>query len=288
MMQSQRNFTTKRFLLAGFFIFLHLGCGVKTIREPIVEQNGIEVFLRGQEKAGEPVSRGFEHPIVISDIRLAHILSRIEIRRDEKIKQNEPALSLEVLYDIAEGMSKAFEKAGPHQEVVVLATERKLSLGIFSHYYLTSFLGFMQDDQLHLHFGRIDWEIPRNKRGNDIDEPYAHKTVMKFRVMPGDALTKIGPQSIAADWRNPIFRKPNHLRVSSSGKIQRRSVLMESEESEEDAPEIIDLPTISELPPAALRELANLEEARIAGDITESQYRKRKRELLLRAAEQKQ
>ena len=99
-------------------------------------------------------------------------------------------------------------------------------------------------------------------------------------MIPGDDASPAGPQGLAVDWRAPKFRKGANLTVDLRGRVQRRSVLMES-------PDVVEEDAVEErapfpLPndPQVLRQLADLEEARRRGEIPEVEYAKRRRALL--------
>ena len=89
-----------------------------------------------------------------------------------------------------------------------------------------------------------------------------------------------GHQSVAVDWREERFRNPTTIRVGPGGKMTRRTVLMEEEAPAAEPAGDLALPT----DPAALRALADLEEARRSGAITEAEYQRRRRELMRPAA----
>ena len=111
--------------------------------------------------------------------------------------------------------------------------------------------------------------------------PVVGREVMAFKVLPSEAIVPVGHQSIAVDWRNPIFRSPTNVRVGPDGKVVRRTILMESE-PEELEPRSSDRGIPDD--PVVLRALADLEVARRNGAITELEYQERRRDLL-RAAD---
>ena len=110
------------------------------------------MLLRSQSKGGETLAKGFEQPLTISAARMAHILSRIDIahRRGRRASAS-PRSRWRSLYVIADGMSKAFAKADPDQEVVVMAVRRGKHWGIFDRRYLTSLVAFVSDDLLYIY-----------------------------------------------------------------------------------------------------------------------------------------
>jgi hypothetical protein len=87
------------------------------------------VSLRSQKKWNTTLEKGFQQPLAISSARMAHILSRIDLRTGASDAERRPAIPLDMLYVIAEGMSKAFAKANPDQEIVVMAIDRSKHWG---------------------------------------------------------------------------------------------------------------------------------------------------------------
>jgi hypothetical protein len=267
------------FLALALLATSSAGCATRTIRQTVYDDQHTEVFLRGQVKRGKTVDRGFQHPMTIAPIRVAHILSRIDLRTEtKKGTQRAPAIPLETLYQIAEGVSTALAKANSGQQVVVLSIRKTKRFKLFDHRYLTSFLTYAKQDTLFIHFSRSDWELPR-RREERLPEPHVGEHEMEFRVLPAKAMTLVDPQSVAVAWRDPIFREALRTRILPSGRVVRRTILMESPEEDlgEPAPE----GRIDEaLSPETLRRLADLEQMRRQGEITEAQYDIRRRQIL--------
>jgi hypothetical protein len=108
--------------------------------------------------------------------------------------------------------------------------------------------------------------------------------VMKFHVLPSEAMQSVGTQGVAADWRDPIFKQPTAVRMTATGQVVRRTILMESapEKPAPGTPEAEDENVVGgKLAPETLRKLADLEEARRRGELTEGEYSARKRSILL-------
>jgi hypothetical protein len=261
--------------LFGLAVLLSASCATRTHRETVFNEDLTEVLLRSQTRGGDPVARGFEHPVIISAARVANILSRIDIRYEaKKGSERSPAIPVETIYRIAAGVSQALAKAKPSQEVVVLSVKKSKSLGIFDRRHLTSFVTYLDDDLLHIHLCHVDYEI--DVREKKIPEPKIGKHVMKFRAMPSENMTLVDHQSLAVSWRNPVFKKATRLRTLPGGRVVRREILMESPEEEPAAPP----PIPDRLSPTALRRLAELEEQRRSGEISESEYATRRNAVL--------
>jgi len=255
------------------------GCATRAVRQTVYDNQHTEVFLRGQVKRGETVDRGFQHPLTIAPVRVVHILSRIDLRTEaKKGTQRVPAIPLETLYPIAEGVSQALARADSGQEVVVLSIHKSKRFKVFDHDYLTSFVTYAKQDTLFIHFSRSEWEVPA-RRKQRLPEPKVGKHEMKFRILPTKGMTVVDRQSVAVAWRDPIFSKPSRTRLLPSGDVVRRTILMES--PDEGLGEPAPGSRISDaLSPETLRQLADLEEMRRRGEITEAQYDIRRRQIL--------
>jgi hypothetical protein len=252
-------------------------CVTRTVRESVFDQEGIEILLRSQKKGGEPIDKGFQHPLTIAPVRMVHVLSRIDLRDDsDKMPVRRPAIPTDKLYTIAGGVSRALAQADPSQEVVVQVVRRTKRFGVFDRYYLTSFLCYARDELLFVQVSRSDWEIPVRRR-NKLPETHVGEHPLDFALVSDEAMTLADSQTLAIEWRNAIFKRPTRTRLTAGGKVVRRTILMEMEE---DPTEFEPAPTLGELSPEALRELADLEEARRRGEINETEYTIRKREIL--------
>jgi hypothetical protein len=262
-------------LLAGL-----AGCGPRYRRVVVQDQGGIEVTLRGRVKGGKLVPRGFAHPAIISGIRLSHILARIDIRMssgaENEAGNRRPAVPTELIYPMGDALSAGLARADENQEVVVEALRKQRRLGIFTDERMTSLVAWVEGETLVIHVGRSDDLIPKGEL-DDVKEPIPGRAVQQFNVVATEGLVPVAEQAISAHWRDPIFREARNIRVGPTGKVMRRTILME------EAPETPadDLPP-ARLPsdPQALRELADLEELRRAGEISEAEYHRRRSELL--------
>jgi hypothetical protein len=265
-----------------------VGAGCATpVREDVFSQGPVKVFLRSEKswQLGPLVEKDFDHPVTISPVRMAHILSRIDARIAGK---REPAIPTDMLYPIAEGVSRALTRAGSEQEVVVMAIRKKRHLGIFDSPFLTSFVAYVRGPQLFVHLARIEWEIPQRQREKP-PEPKIGAERMSFRVYPSESMELVDKQGVAVSWRDEIFARPTRTKVLPTGKVVRKTILLESdvealpegEVQEEVEPEVTPAPLApTGLSPEQLRALADLEEARLAGKVTEAEYVAKQQEIM--------
>jgi hypothetical protein len=105
----------------------------------------------------------------------------------------------------------------------------------------------------------------------------------RFRLIASPAMSLVSDRGVAIDWRDPVFARPTRTRVLPTGEVVGSDILMESPVDVDDAGDYGD--PLSRLPddlsPQQLRDLADVEEARREGRITEAEYRSRRREILL-------
>lgn len=269
--------------LAALPLLALLALACKTpVKEDVFTEGGVKVFLRSEKtwQFGSPIEKDYDHPVTISPVRIAHILSRIDVRLAGK---REPAIPTDMLFPIAEGMSRSLARAGAEQEVIVMATEKERRVGIFDHDYLTSFVSYVKGPQLFVYMARIHWEVPAKQR-DDPPMPQIGEERMAFRLYPSKGMELVEGQGVAADWRNAVFARPTRTKVLPSGQVVRKTILLESDEDEPAATDTDQPEPAIEAPrglsPAQLRALADLEEARQAGEITEAEYAARQQEIL--------
>lgn len=261
-----------------------LACGTRYARVPVHADELTKVVLRAELREGKPVARGFAHPATISGVRLAHVLAQIDVRVSaggEGRSERRPAIHTDLVYPLGERLSEALAQANPDQEVVVEAFRQERRLGLFTRRYATSLVAWVAGDGLlYLSLSRLDWEVPKGQE-DELREPVVGREVMAFRTLASEGVDPVAHQIVAVHWRDERFRQPTHVRVGPGGKMSRRTILMQ-EEGPAEAP----LPAQA-LPddPDALRALAELEEARRAGALSEADYQRRKRAILEAAAD---
>lgn len=254
-----------------------VACGPRYLRRPVESEPGVTVFLRSEKKDGAVVDRGYEHPATIAPVRLTHVLSQIDVRRDaDEGGKREPAIPTDLLYPAGSAISRALAQAGPGEQVVAQAVRRERRL-VFTTDHVTTLLLYVKDERLVVHVRHLDSELPKDERRDQLPEPWIERRADEFRVVPGEAMVLVGPQEVAVDWRDPAFRQPRRISVTPTG-VHRRTILMESPDSA--TPEEAQPERSGELSPEQLRELADLEEARRAGRVSESEYQARRREIL--------
>ena len=259
------------------------GCGPRYVRETFYENRDIEIVFR----ARSDVPGSYEHPAQISSVRMAHILASMDVRFEEQQRKNAraPAVPVELVYPVGDLLAKAFAKAKPEQEIVVMAQRRARTMKLFTERLLTSFIVYMKNDQLFFKIHHVDFPMPKNPNER-VREPRWDKEAMDFKVVPSKNIIVAGRQVVAVEWRDPSFRKGDAIRLGRGGKVERRTILLEEPEElvpdETPAGEAVDLSTLS---PDALRALADLEEARRKGAIDEAEYVARRRQILAGAAD---
>jgi hypothetical protein len=256
-----------------------------TTKTTIVNRKEITVQL--VSRRGDRIE--LNHPTTIAPVRLSHILARIDIRLSVKEgQQRAPAFHIESLDSISDGLAQGLREAGPNQRVIVYSIRREKRFGIFDTNYLTSFVAYVHGEHLFLHLSRSDWEIPPRKKDR-LPEPKIGKFPSKFRILPGKAMKMVDEQSLAIAWNDKVFERPTRTRITPSGKMMRKTILMESAEPEIESDsgsgaveakpeEKLTLP--AGISAKTLRELADLEEQRQRGEISEYDYERQRRKIL--------
>jgi len=275
----------KSIALAALFACAAALAGCATTKTTIFDKRGLTIQLIS--KRGDDI--GLDQPVIIAPVRLAHILARIDIRLDVKEgQQRVPAFHIETIDSIAEGLAQGLREAGPNQRVIVYSIRREKRFGIFDTNYLTSFVAYVHGENLFLHLSRSNWEIPPRKK-DSLPEPKIGKFPTKFRILPGRAMKLVDEQSLAIAWSDKVFERPTRTRITPSGQMIRKTILMESEEPDSDADvesgsgdlQKDAAPTIpAGVSAKTLRDLADLEERRQRGEIAESDYERQRNKIL--------
>jgi hypothetical protein len=266
--------------LAAALLAALVACGPSYKRRVLETGSKVEIILRGEKGDGDLVDQGFAHPLDVSGVRVTHILAQLDVR-DEAAEggARRPAIPTNALYDIGRAVSLGLAKATSAEEVVVRSFRKTKRLGIFGSTHLTSLIVYAKEELLFVHVRHVDWEIPKRDEAEP-PEPWVYRTNESFKILPGDAMTAVGPQEVAVDWRDPTFRKASSIRMGPGGRIERRVILMEMEDEPTAAEREQEEEREGRLSPDTLRELADLEEERLSGEISESQYKARRRAIL--------
>jgi hypothetical protein len=282
---TDRNPSTLVLLLCTTLLLACLtGCATRFSRHQIIDRRFTEVDLVTQvEGLFQTVAQGYEHPAIISQPRLINILNAVEVETPHEGGGfvREPALYPELVEPAATALAEALAQAGPDQAIAVKLIRKEAKIGVFHNKYLTSFLAYMKDDQLYIVLSRVNWLIPQSKETKKLPEPRPDQSPMNFRVVSGEHLFYAGPQALEIAWRDPVFRTPYHLPGTAGGEKRRREVLFQSPIPKDELREASESATsIDELSAEQLRALADLEEDRSQGRITEAGYQRAKRHIL--------
>lgn len=287
-----------RRLVLSTALLLALGmsaCATREIVKPIYDSRGIEVELRGFEKNGEPVDRGYKQPTNISLQRMTNVLTALEFRVEE---ENSTGLSLlqsmtkdednesqdlnaivtaDTLEPIAKAMVVAFAEADSSQQVVVKAVRKQRRLGIFHRKFYTGFIAYVEGNYLYIHLSHLNREI-ENDPNAKIPDPEIGKASGTFRAVPSSTMHAVGPYALAVRWRDPYFSQ-NRRPITTEG-VRTRTILMESDVPTDELGAALPTRLSDNLTPETLRALADLEEERRAGKVNETQYRMRRDDIL--------
>ena len=260
------------------------GCGPELVRQPIYtsEDGRVDVQLRRTLGDGGTLGRGYAHPAVISDVRLAHILAHLSYRGSDR--DTLPLIRSLQVFDLAEGLARAFAAAGPDDEVVARAHMTDRRLQIFTQEKVTSFRAHFEGDFLVLELFAVEEQVekdPRNYTSHPYEPPAELPTSgLRVELLAGEAHSLLGSRGFQIAWRDPVFRRPVSLSLRDGG-IRRRTILMETDE-EGPVPErpAASVPIAPELRDAQLSALDRLDGVRRSGLITEAEFQRRRRLVL--------
>lgn len=267
-----------RWWVLSVALVLGTACGPKVVRQPIYESAQVAVVLRHSIEDGEPVSHGYEHPVTISGVRVAHILASFSF--EDRKGHAHPLVRTGHVYDLAEGISDALGKATPADEVIAVASAHDRRLGIFSDRRVTSFRCMLEQGQLRFEFYAIefDWKDD-DPRSEEYTVPLAlPQRKPPFRLVPGQAQALAGPRGLLVDWRDPFFRRPVNLSIRH-GQVRRRTILMEAEPEDEAIDPLPGAPASTQTN-AQVQALDQLDAARRAGILPEAEFQRRRRLIL--------
>ncbi len=269
--------------LAGLLLLATLPGCARTVRHSIVKRKMVEVDLVREVKGFSVRERGYEHPAIISTQRLGHILNAVEVETSVPGKGTirQPAFHPDLVPLAADALARALKEASPNEEVGLKVVRKEARLGIFNKKFLTTLIAYIDDGHLYLLLRRVDWPIKESDETKKLPEPLRNRKAMNFRVVTGDPIFFAGVQDLEIDWQNDVFRSAFRLPGSTSGQKRRREVISTSpipkDELEAAQPDAIDF---EQLTPTQLRALADLQEDRRQGRITETAYQRAKRQLL--------
>lgn len=272
---------TLRTLASGVLgVVLVAGCGTRTVKTELVDLPDLQVSLRHETQNGARVERDFQHPATISRQRMANILGALDIETREQGKPRERVAAIHptLIEPISRALVDALGQADSTQEVAVMAVRKEMRLGIFHKKRLTTLTSYVRDERLYLFLSRVEWEIPKEREKKNLPEPQRTEKQMEFHAVPGRKMSQAGGQGLAIRWRDPWFSTP--VRVAGESKEpERRTILMDSPIPQDEL-DREDTPVLEGIDPDVLRALADLEDARRSGAITETEYLQR-REVLL-------
>ncbi|MFQ5514162.1 MAG: hypothetical protein ACE5FG_06940 [Myxococcota bacterium] len=246
-------------------------CGPRVVRETVLERPDLRVELRHVEAEGRQLQPEYDHPVTIADVRVAHILASL-VHEDAKGRR-QPTIRSEHVYGLAEGIAQAATRAGPQDEIAAVAfiTERRMM--VFRSRRVTAFRAFFQTGQLVLEFYAIEDRLEQDPRGEEYAIPLEAPQWRKgFSLVAGPAQRRVSARRLHVDWRSPQFARPLSLR-SGRGGAGRRTILLEAppQPATERPPE-----RPENLEDEQIQALDQLEAARRAGIILESEFQRRR------------
>jgi hypothetical protein len=274
-----------RVLTASLAALVMTSCATRELRKTIYDRNRVEVILVEHKRGFETIERTFSHPTRISQERLSNILGALEIRgSDKELAGIRYVFQPEHLDAVSAALAFGLGRANASQTIAIRMTAKVMQHGVFDRKHMTSFVSYVQDDLLFLHVSRVDWRVPDRTKKTEPPLPRVDEHPMKFKVIPLEGMYAEGNWAVSVDWKSRQFAKARNR--AAGGDKGERTILLEDETAREELERPIPSDLLSQLTPQQLRALADLEEARQQGTVTEGHYR-RKREKILDEARRK-
>ena len=250
-----------------------IGCVTREVVDSVYNRQRVEVILVEHRRGSKVVALGLSQPARISEQRLANILGSVEIRgREAQLAGIRYIFDVEQLPAVSAALAYGLKKASPDQRVAIRMTSKVMQHGIFDRKFITSFVAYVRDDLLFLHISRVDWRVPDRTQKTSMPLPRIDEHPMNFKVVPTNGMFTEGNYAVSVDWSNPLFKQMQR-RAEVRGKGE-RTILLEDDSPPEREPSALPSDVLSRLTPAQLRQLADLEEARQQGKLTEGHYRR--------------
>ena len=154
---------------------------------------------------------------------------------------------------------------------------------MFTSSYVTSFRAYVRDDSLIFEFFEINGKVERSSRDYSLRQyklprDIPDRPLDDIRLGGGEAHRPFGKRGVAVEWRHPLYREP--ITFTSSGSVRRREILMEAEPETESPTAGASIPITPELQRAQMAALDQLDQLRRNGQITESEFQRRRRLIL--------
>ena len=120
----------RRPLALAVLVLLALGasaCITRPVKEKVFDREYTETYLRSEKRGTKTVAKGFDHPTAIAPVRLAHILSRIDMRQGEGAESKRvAAIPLETLFLIGDAPPHMDYDEPQYRDIAQLAWNRKI------------------------------------------------------------------------------------------------------------------------------------------------------------------
>lgn len=255
------------------------GCVTREVVDAIYNRQRVEVILVEHRQGSKVIDRGFKHPTRISEQRLSNILGALEIRgREEQLAGIRYVFEHDHLPRAAAALAYGLGKAGPDQSVAVRMTSKVRQTGIFDRKFITSFVAYVQEELLFIHLSRVDWKVPERAQKTSMPLPRVDEHPMKFKMNVPKGMYAEGNYAVSVEWQSAEFQGALQ-RVAGEGKGE-RTILLEDDIPAERPASGIPGDMLARLSAEQLRQLADLEEARQRGTMTEGHYRRLRQKIL--------
>lgn len=285
----------RRLFWVGVFLLVSIWSGCARSKVEYVDvfrDDRVQVRLaQRQDKSGEVVGKGYEHPWNVHIWVLDDMLQSVRYKRGRVIfggAQTEEAFSASPRQALLRPLQKAFAQAGPDQAIDFSFIEHRSMLKVFQRVNLTDGIMFRKGGKLNIAFRNLAYEELGLDEGvgPNREDPIASPMRSSWTLVAGDgqALAKTqGSAILGADtYTNWVELDLSWPWGVSDAEIIERAMPGMSEALDSVVEGELELPQ----PTVTTREevqkrLEFLEELYREGAVSEADYTSKKRELML-------
>jgi hypothetical protein len=285
----------RRLFLLKVFLLLSMSSGCARTKVDYVEvfrDDRVQVRLaQREERSGEVVGKGYEHPWNVQIGVLDAMLESVRYKGGRVIfggAQSEEAFPTSSRQALLTPLQKAFAQAGPDQAVDFSFIEHRSMLKVFQRVHLTDGIMFCKGGKLNIAFRNLACEELGVEQGEEPNraDPTASPVRSSWTLVAGDgqALAKAQGSGILGartytNWLELDLSWP--WGVSDAEIIERAMPGMgEALDSALEGERKLPKPTVTTREEVQKR-LEFLEELYREGAVSEADYRSKKRELML-------
>lgn len=271
-----------------------MGCARSKVQyEEIFKDDRAHVRLcENQEKSGEVVPRGFDHPWDVEIGTLEDMLESVRYKKGKVLiggGESEDAFPTFSRHALLKPLKEAFAQAGPDQVIDFSFVERRSTLKVFRRVYLTDGIMFRKQGNLNIAFRNLAFEEVGGAEEDDYErnreDPIESPMRTSWTLLAGDGQALVAGKGSGLLGSN-TYTNWIRLDLSWPWGVSDMEIIEEAMPGMGEALESLtegeyELPKPTDAGREEVQErLEFLEELRREGTISEDSYREKKRELM--------